>query len=142
MSHNRRTAEELEQLLGSASTCVKESKLKHLSRATRLDLAYKALMQAALAALMAKGYRPTTSEPGHQQTTIQTLPLTIGLTPEKLKLFDGFRRARNLADYSGAPVEERIARECVEAAERLLSDVQAWLKANKPDQTGKPPSPG
>jgi hypothetical protein len=131
------TAEELERLLVSASTCVKESKLEHLSRATRLDLAYKALMQSALAALMANGYRPATSEPGHQQTTIQTLPLTIGLPVEKLKLFDGFRRARNLSDYSGIPVEERIALECIEAAERLLNDVQAWLKANRPRGRGQ-----
>ena len=124
------TGEELERLLRSASTCVQESKLEHLSRATR-DLAYKALMQSALAALMANGYRPGTSQPGHQQTTIQTLPLTIGLPAAKLMLFDGFRRARNLADYSGAPVEERIVVECVAAAERLLEDVRAWLLANR-----------
>jgi len=124
--------EEVKRLLDAASVSVAEAKLAHLSRATRLDLAYKALMQSALAALMANGYRPATSEPGHQQTTIQMLPLTIGLPAEKLKLFDGFRRARNLSDYTGAPVEERVVAECVEAANRLLKDVRAWLKASRP----------
>jgi hypothetical protein len=64
---------------------------------------------------------------------IQTLPKTIGLPADKLRLFDGFRRARNLTDYEGNPVEERLVKECVESAERLLADVRAWLKKNRPD---------
>jgi uncharacterized protein (UPF0332 family) len=127
------TAKELARLLDSAAISLADAKNDANHAISRFDLAYKSLMQSALAALMANGYRPSTHEPGHQQTTIQTLPKTIGLSADKLRLFDGFRRARNLTDYEGNPVEERLVKECVEAAESLLADVRAWLKKNRPD---------
>jgi hypothetical protein len=34
-----------------------------------------------------------------------------------MTVLDGFRRARNLADYEGAEVEEAKARECPQCAE-------------------------
>lgn len=124
---------EIERLLVSAETSLRDAKIGGVSAATRLDAAYKAIMQAALAALYANGYRPSTSEPGHQQTTIQTLPKTIGLAPERMRVLDGFRRVRNLADYEGAEVEEAKARECAEWAGRLIKDVRDWLKKSRPD---------
>jgi hypothetical protein len=124
---------EIERLLVSAETSLRDAKIGGVSAATRLDAAYKAIMQAALAALYANGYRPSTSEPGHQQTTIQALPKTIGLAPERMRVIDGFRRVRNLADYEGAEVEEAKARECAEWAGRLIKDVRDWLKKNRPD---------
>jgi len=127
------TAKELARVLDSAATSLADAKNAAIHAISRFDLAYKSLMQSALAALMANGYRPSTHEPGHQQTTIQTLPKTIGLPADKLRLFEGFRRARNLTDYEGNPVEERLVKECVEAAESLLADVRAWLKKNRPD---------
>jgi uncharacterized protein (UPF0332 family) len=127
------TAKELARLLDSAAISLADAKNDANHAISRFDLAYKSLMQSALAALMANGYRPSTHEPGHQQTMIQTLPKTIGLPADKLRLFEGFRRARNLTDYEGNPVEERLVKECVEAAERLLADVRAWLKKNRPD---------
>ena len=126
--------EEISRLLTSAAASLADAKRKENSLNSRLDLAYKAIMQSALAALMANGYRPSTSEPGHQQTTIQTLPKTIGLAPEKVRLFDSFRRARNVADYEGDPVEEGLVSGCIEAAESLLGAVRAWLKDNPPDR--------
>lgn len=126
--------EEISRLLTSAAASLADAKRKENSLNSRLDLAYKAVMQSALAALMANGYRPSTSEPGHQQTTIQTLPKTIGLAPEKMRLFDSFRRARNVADYEGNPVEGPLVTGCIEAAESLLADVRAWVKDNPPER--------
>jgi hypothetical protein len=77
------TAKELARLLGSAAGSLADAKRRDLQAISRFDLAYKSVMQSALAALMANGYRPSTSEPGHQQTTIQTLPKTIGVQPER-----------------------------------------------------------
>ena len=125
--------DDVSRLLASAGASLRDAKRGELSRGSRLDLAYKAIMQTALAALYANGYRPSTSEPGHQQTTIQALPKTIGLAPEQMTVLDGFRRARNLADYEGAEVEESKARECAELAGRLIKDVRDWLKKNRPD---------
>jgi hypothetical protein len=129
------TAKELARLLESAASSLEDARRKDIHAASRFDLAYKSLMQSALAALMANGYRPSTSEPGHQQTMIQTLPKTIGMQAEKVRLFDGFRRARNMADYEGNPPEDRLVAECIEAAEHLLASVRAWLKTNRPDLT-------
>jgi hypothetical protein len=125
--------DDVSRLLASAEASLRDAKRGELSPGSRLDLAYKAIMQAALAALYANGYRPSTSEPGHQQTTIQALPKTIGLAPEQVRVLDGFRRARNLADYEGAEVEEAKASECAECARGLIKDVRDWLKKNRPD---------
>jgi hypothetical protein len=95
-----------------------------------MNLAYKGIMQCALVALMASGFRPSTSEPGHQQTTIQSLPKTIGLPAQKHLLYDGFRRARNLGDCEGVEVETQVVVECIAAAESLLGEVRGWLKKN------------
>ena len=127
------TRGEVVRLLASAETALRDAMLAGMSTTSRLDLAYKAIMQAALAALYGNGYRPSTNEPGHQQTTIQSLPKTIGLTAARMTVLDGFRRARNLADYEGAEVEEAKARECVQGAIVLIADVRGWLKKNRPD---------
>ena len=124
---------EVARLVASAETSLRDAQRADLGNGSCLDLAYKAIMQAALAALYANGFRPSTSEPGHQQTTIQTLPKTIGLAADRMTVLDNFRRARNLADYEGAEVEEAKARECAESAAQLIADVRAWLTKNRPD---------
>src|SRR4051812_37307600 len=126
------TALEIRRLLASAEAALADAKRPQNNAATRFDVGYKAIMQCALAALMANGFRPSTSEPGHQQTTIQTLPKTIGLPADKMKVLDAFRRARNMSDYEGEPVEDAKVRECIEWAEALLSNVRSWIKKNKP----------
>ena len=129
---HKATATEIRRLLASAEAALTDARRSQNSAATRFDMGYKAIMQCALAALMANGFRPSTSEAGHQQTTIQTLPKTIGLPAEKMKVLDSFRRARNLSDYEGEPVEDAKVRECIEWAERLLENVRTWIKNNQP----------
>lgn len=85
---------EIQRLLAAAEVSLKDAQRKEVSASSRFDMAYKSLTQSALTALLANGYRPSTSEPGHHQTILQTLPKTIGLMPERLKLLDVFRRAR------------------------------------------------
>lgn len=133
LKEHKASSAEVARLLVSVESSLRDAKRAELSTGSRLDLAYKAIMQAALAALYANGFRPSTSEPGHQQTTIQSLPKTIGLAADRMIVLDGFRRARNLADYEGADVEEAKARECAEWAAQLIADVRAWVKENRPD---------
>ena len=130
---HRATAAEIRRLLASAEAALADAKRSENSAGTRFDMGYKAIMQCALAALMANGFRPSTSESGHQQTTIQTLPKTIGLEADKMRVLDSLRRARNLSDYEGEPVEDAKVRECVDRAGALLKDVRAWLKTNHPE---------
>jgi hypothetical protein len=122
---------EIARLLESADRALKDASVAGLSTDSRLELAYRTLMQAALAAMLANGYRPATSEPGHHQVVIQALPKTIGMAAERVQVLDAYRKARNQSDYRGVSVSDAVARECAEEADRLLADVRAWINARR-----------
>ena len=124
--------QEIGRLLSAAQRNLGDARIKGLSPESRFDIAYKAIMQAALAALMSHGYRPSTDRPGHHITVIQGLSLTIGLSSERMAVLDAMRRKRAQSDYTGADVDEGSADACIVAAEKLLKDVRKWLKENRP----------
>src|SRR3972149_4317501 len=70
--------DEISRYLAKIRRKIADCKQKTLSLDTRFDTAFAALLQVALAALRANGYR-TTAEAGHQQIAIQLLPKTIGM---------------------------------------------------------------
>ncbi len=121
------------KLLAAAERNIADAKLPGLSTENRFDAAYKAIMQLAMVALNANGYRTMTSKPGHHQTAIQTLSTTVGLAPAKVIVLDALRKQRNLSDYSGDLVPDAAAAECLTSASDLLAHVRAWLTANRPD---------
>lgn len=122
---------EIARLLDSADRALRDASAATLSNDSRLDLAYRALMPAALAAMMGNGYRPSTSQPGHHQLLIQALPDTIGMAPARAQVLEGYRKARNQSDYRGIPASDVVANECVQHAQRLLADVRAWFDARR-----------
>lgn len=121
------------RLLTAAQRNIQDAKLPALSAENRFDAAYKAVMQLSMAALHANGYRTLTSKPGHHQTAIQTLNLTVGLPQAQVIVLDALRKQRNLADYSGELVPESAVKACLEGAVTLHAHVTAWLAANKPN---------
>lgn len=121
------------KLLSAAERNIADARLKALSSENRFDAAYKACLQLATVALHANGYRTLTSKPGHHQTAIQTLPLTVELPQTKVIVLDALRKQRNLSDYSGDLVPISAAAECLASAEDLLAHVRGWLRTNKPD---------
>ena len=121
------------RMLAAAERNLADAQLAGLSAENRFDVAYKAIMQLAMVALYANGYRTLTSRPGHHQTAIQTLPLTVGLPGEKVRVLDALRKQRNLSDYSGDLVPDSTMNECVASATALFAHVQGWLQANKPE---------
>ena len=125
-------ATEVQRLLAAAARNLADARVITISPETRFDAAYKAIMQAALAALMAHGYRPDTNRPGHHVTLVQGLPLTIGLTPARVTVIDTLRRKRNLSDYTGEDIDDSSAEHCIAEADRLLQDVTTWLKVHRP----------
>ena len=129
-------AAEVQRLLAAAGRNLADARVTTISPETRFDAAYKAIMQAALAALMAHGFRPDTNRPGHHVTLVQGLPLTIGLTPARVTVIDTLRRKRNLSDYTGEDIDDSSADHCIAEADRLLQDVAAWLKAHRSHLTG------
>ena len=132
------TPAELQRLLAAAGRNIADSQVDSVSDETRFDAAYKAIMQCALAAMLAGGYRPSTNEPGHHQTLIQTLPLTVGVPNETWVVLDALRRKRNASDYSGDIVEPEMRAEATAQATALLHTLRAWLKKSHPDLLKKP----
>lgn len=124
---------EIDRLLAAAERALADATLNDLSSVSRLDLAYRAIMQAALAAMLANGYRPATSEPGHHQLLIQALPKTAGIAAERIRVLDAYRAARNMADYRGVPVSDSVAEECTADARIVLVAVRAWIAAHRAD---------
>lgn len=108
----------LRRLLLAAARNIADAKVERISAENRFDAAYKAIMQCAMAALWANGYRTSTSQPGHHQTAIQTLPKSIGLDQETVIVLDTLRKQRNLSDYAGCPVSDAALAECIQQAER------------------------
>ena len=127
------TPDAVRRLLAAARRNLADAKAQSISDETRFDAAYKAIMQCALVALAANGYRPATSTPGHHQTMIQTLPLTLGVQRETWLVLDALRKKRNVNDYSGDLLEPDSLRECIAQADKLFATTTAWLKANRPD---------
>ena len=130
-------AQEIQQLLLAARRNLSDARKDQISYETRFDAAYKAIMQAALAALMANGFRPDTNKPGHHATVVQSLTKTIGLTGERVVVLDTLRHKRNLSDYTGKEIDHASVEACIAEAENLLKDVEAWLKKHRPDLTGE-----
>lgn len=126
------TAEEISRLRDKAAIRLKDARNTKISRESRFDLAYEALLQLSLAALRANHYRPK-STGGHHMTVLQTLPKTIGYPAEKVQLLEQFRRQRstNLYDASFDPSEMEL-QELIETTEHLQQHLQAWLEKNSP----------
>ncbi|MCZ7655765.1 MAG: hypothetical protein M5R42_18125 [Rhodocyclaceae bacterium] len=126
-------AAEIARLLEAARRNLTDANAENISTENRFDAAYKCIMQSALAALMANGYRPDTKVPGHHQTVIQSLPKTIGLPSARVAVLDALRNKRNLSDYSGRDIDRASLATCVSEAARLLNEVNAWLAKTHPE---------
>ncbi len=127
------TASEILRLLDAARRNLADSRVNAVSRETRFDAAYKAIMQSALAAMYANGFRPATGEGGHHAVVQQALPKTIGLANQRVAVLDALRKQRHLADYTGARLEGNLVASCIDAAEALLTDVTSWLDQHNPE---------
>jgi hypothetical protein len=121
------------KLLAAAQRNLADAQLAGLSAENRFDVAYKAVMQLSMVALQANGYRTLTSKPGHHQTAIQTLTISVGVAPAQVIVLDALRKQRNLSDDSGDLITDAVAAECLVSAQVLQEHVLAWLKAHRPD---------
>jgi hypothetical protein len=127
------TAAEVQRLLAAIDRNLVDAAVNSISDETRFDAAYKAVMQSALVAMMAAGYRPATSEPGHHQTMIQTLPLTLGVANDVWVVLDALRKQRNANDYTGQPITPSVVNECLMQAKALRKLLLARLSSQHAD---------
>ena len=110
----------LQKMLNVAHNRLADAQRPDNSMETRFDCAYTAIRAVADAALFRKGYRTSTSKPGHHQTTLQCLVHTLDLAPATVRILDSLRKQRNLTDYDGELVTESLLKECLEQANALL----------------------
>ena len=109
----------VQRLLAAATRNLADAQLQQLSAENRFDAAYKCILQCAMLGLWAQGYRTSTSQPGHHQTALQALPLTMGLSHDIVIVLDALRKQRNLSDYDGELVTEQALLECLQQAQAL-----------------------
>jgi hypothetical protein len=103
------------------------------STETRFDCAYRTILQCGLVALHANGYRPDTKRPGHNAITIQSLTLTLGIEGSRIAVLDKLREKRNLADYTGALLDQTATAACIAQATGLLAELRKWLGQHRPE---------
>ena len=124
-------ADEVARYLTMIESKLKDRKNSSISLVSRFDLAFESLLQAAVLSLRANGYR-TTSQAGHQQLAIQTLPKSIGLDAAEVRTLEEYRRKRSAglyeADYS--PTEEEV-KSVIKSADTVLRKARDWIKANR-----------
>jgi hypothetical protein len=123
----------VDRLRASAKTHIADAQAKGISAETRFGAAYTAIRMLADVALNANGYRTLTSRPGHHQTAIQTLTLSLGVPAQTVQLLDALRKQRHLTEYSGDLIPESAVAECVTQAKALLTWVNDWLKVHHPE---------
>ncbi len=92
LDEHRPSRQEIERILTAIEKNLPDSALATLSHESRFDIAYKAIMRCAFAAMLAAGFRPAAREPGHHAILIQSLPHTLGISSELLVILDALRR--------------------------------------------------
>ena len=125
------SSEALLRLLDAIKRNIDDSQVDAVSGETRFDAAYKAIMQCAMLGLWLNGYRTSTSQPGHHQTAIQSLPTTLGVDKSVVIVLDALRKQRNVSDYEGDPVSDEAVIECIKQADYLYAHIKGWLRANR-----------
>jgi hypothetical protein len=98
-----------------------------------LESAKRNLSDAHVAAVSGENRfdRTSTSQPGHHQTALQTLPTTIGLPASTVIILDGLRKQRNVSDYEGDPISDQAVVECIRQAMQLYQDVLEWISTHR-----------
>ena len=120
------------KLLDSARRNLADARVDAIGNDNRFDAAYKCIIQCAMLGLWAKGYRTSTSQPGHHQTAIQCLTLTMQVARDKVIVLDGLRKQRNINDYVGDPIADGVLASCIEEAQGLLAYTEQWLHDSHP----------
>lgn len=124
---------EISRYLAKIRRKIEDSKKENISLDSRFDIAFEALLQIALAALRASGYRAT-SEAGHQRLAIQLLPKSIGVESSELRTLDEYRKKRSIGLYEAdfEPSESEV-KAVTGAVERLLKMLLAQIRKTRPD---------
>ena len=115
---------EIDGLVRSGKSRLKDARTESLSLDGRFDLAYNAAHSFSLAALRWHGYR---SE--NRYMVFQCLEHTVKMFAEQWRVLDQAHRKRNLAEYEG---HLEVDRNLVEAIIRVADEVATRVTALGP----------
>ena len=130
--------DEIQRLLASAAQSLADAARAENAPVTRYDAACRAVMQCALAALFANGYRPSPGMREDLMAMAQALQLTLGLPARGWIILDAILRKRRPGDYAGTEIGAGLADEFALQTTTLLSRLRIWLATSHP-QLLKPP---
>jgi uncharacterized protein (UPF0332 family) len=117
------TAGEVERLLAAIERRLRDAANSTNSPETRLEQAYHAILNCALAALRHQGLRPT-NVLGKHVVVLESLLSTLGVEPRRHDYYQALRDLRNREIYTGAVhVSDRDVAEAIEEA--------PWLRERK-----------
>lgn len=122
----------VKKLLAAAGRNLADSRVTAIGPENRFDAAYKCVMQCAMLGLWAHGCRTSTNQPGHHQTAIQCLSLTLNVPTATVIVLDGLRKLRNVNDYAGDPIPLAALASCLYEAAALVEHTTDWLREHRP----------
>jgi hypothetical protein len=119
----------VDRMLAAAKQRLRDAAFTQNSDETRFDCAYTAIRAVADIGLHIKGFRTSTSKPGHHQTAIACLAKTLGVDAATIRVLNSLRKQRNLSGYDGELVSEAALQECLKQAQALLKRVESVLSS-------------
>ncbi len=125
--------DDLAHLITAIQRRLMDAKNVTVTRENRLQQAYQAVLQVAIAALHAKGYR-LKSKPAHHVMAIESLEHTIGVERGLRDYYQSLRKRRHDVIYDAIiSVSEQDLEEAIERAEGLFAAFREWLEKYQPD---------
>ena len=123
---------EIRYLLEIINRDIADSGNRDLSPDWRLAIAYNAILQCAISALAASGYR-TNKGGSHHYYAIESLSLTIGLSRDDILVINALRKKRHIADYERAgTISAKEADEILVITEDTKLVLMKWLESEHP----------
>lgn len=138
LEHEPPVPAEIQRLLKKADTRIKDARSEAISNDSRFDIAYEGVLQLAVCALRANGFR-LGSKGGHHVIALQSLSKSIGYPKEKIRLLDEFRRQRSIGLYDGSfdPTNTEVET-LLQIADDLQQYLKTWLKEKHPNLCRNP----
>jgi hypothetical protein len=123
---------EVEGMWSKALGSWESSALAGLNPDARFTLAYQAALQASTAVIRAAGYQ-VRGEGHHYQTFAAVVALSSGELSKTARDLNGIRQMRHGAIYDWqSHLDEHDAEEIRDAAWRLFTHAETWLRARHP----------
>ncbi len=109
------------------------SPIKAVSTDLRFVAVFNAALCAATTALRASGHR-TVTQASHHVKTIESLELTVSVSPKLIQRFKTFNNKRNKSVYDVAgAVSDQELEAMIKLAKELKTSTLAWLREFHPE---------